>query len=70
MSDDLEKLERMCNDLEDRINKIKSGDGIWCSFCGKESQEVEKIIKSPSPDINICNECVDIAYSIVHEDIK
>ena len=30
---------------------------VTCSFCGKKSNEVERIIIGPG--VNICNECVE-----------
>ena len=36
-----------------------------CSFCGKSSEEVERLIEGP--DAFICNECIDICSSILDE---
>ncbi len=36
---------------------------VICSFCGKNSQQVETIVTGP--DVTICNECVAIADKIV-----
>lgn len=38
-----------------------------CSFCGKNSNQVETIITGP--DVYICNECVRIANQIIQENI-
>lgn len=38
---------------------------LYCSFCGKSDNDVEKIIAGPT--VFICNECVDLCSSIVHE---
>ncbi|MDT9682434.1 ClpX C4-type zinc finger protein [Streptomyces sp. TRM76323] len=40
-------------------------DGRVCSFCGKPEAELAKLIAGPG--VNICNECVDLAASIVAE---
>ncbi|WP_371476835.1 ClpX C4-type zinc finger protein [Kitasatospora sp. NBC_00315] len=34
-----------------------------CSFCGKSDIEVDKLVAGPG--VQICNECVDLAASIV-----
>ncbi|KAA3658978.1 MAG: ATP-dependent Clp protease ATP-binding subunit ClpX [Calditrichaeota bacterium] len=39
-----------------------------CSFCGKNSNQVECIVTGP--DVNICNECVKNAGDIIKEDRK
>ncbi len=38
-----------------------------CSFCGKTSDMVEKIVSGP--DANICNECIMLCNEIVFEDM-
>ncbi|HOS04043.1 MAG TPA: ClpX C4-type zinc finger protein, partial [Candidatus Hydrogenedentes bacterium] len=37
-----------------------------CSFCGKRHDEVNKLIAGP--DVNICDECVQLCAEIVAED--
>ena len=37
-----------------------------CSFCGKRHDEVNKLIAGP--DVNICDECVNLCFEIVAED--
>lgn len=37
-----------------------------CSFCGKRHDEVNKLIAGP--DVNICDECVNLCAEIVAED--
>lgn len=39
---------------------------LRCSFCGKTSSQVRRIIVGP--DIYICNECVDLCKSIIDEE--
>ena len=38
-----------------------------CSFCGKNSNQVETIITGP--DVFICNECVSVANQIIQDNI-
>lgn len=40
---------------------------IHCSFCGKSSDQVKKIIAGP--DVYICNECIDLCKEIIDEEI-
>jgi ATP-dependent Clp protease ATP-binding subunit ClpX len=39
---------------------------IYCSFCGKSSEEVNKLIAGPS--VHICDECVDLCNDIIEEE--
>ena len=39
---------------------------VICSFCGKTSQEVERVILGPG--VNICNECIDFCAGLLEED--
>ena len=45
-------------------NKDKS---LFCSFCGKNQQEVKKLIAGPS--VFICDECVDLCNDIIREEL-
>jgi ATP-dependent Clp protease ATP-binding subunit ClpX len=38
---------------------------LHCSFCKKGSQEVKKLIAGPE-SVHICDECVDLCYSILN----
>ena len=38
-----------------------------CVFCGKSASDVERLIAGP-PGIYICNECIELCYSIVSEE--
>lgn len=38
-----------------------------CNFCGKDKEDVEKLIVGGS-DIAICNECVDLCVDILKDD--
>ncbi|MBR5306468.1 MAG: ATP-dependent Clp protease ATP-binding subunit ClpX [Oscillospiraceae bacterium] len=39
---------------------------VICSFCGKTSQEAERIVLGPG--VNICNECIELCSSLLEED--
>lgn len=39
---------------------------LVCSFCGKTSSQVKRIIVGP--DVYICNECIDLCASLLAED--
>ncbi len=41
-------------------------DNLSCSYCGKPQQLVEKLVVGPH--LNICNECVDACFGILHDD--
>ncbi len=41
---------------------------LYCSFCGKNQQEVRKLIAGPS--VFICNECVDLCNDIIREQLQ
>ena len=40
---------------------------LTCSFCGKNQQEVRKLIAGPS--VHICGECVDLCNDILTEEV-
>ncbi|MBN1809777.1 MAG: ATP-dependent Clp protease ATP-binding subunit ClpX [Planctomycetes bacterium] len=40
--------------------------GIYCSFCGRGLDQVERLI--PGPDVYICDECVELCYDLVHQE--
>ncbi len=39
-----------------------------CSFCGRSSDEVEKLIAGPG--VYICNECIEVCENILREEMK
>ena len=43
----------------------KDSKNCKCSFCGKASNEVERLIEGP--DAYICNECIEICFNILEE---
>lgn len=45
-----------------------SDDKIKCSFCGKTSDQVKRLIAGP--DAYICNECVELCESILEDELR
>lgn len=41
-------------------------NNLHCTFCGKKQQEVKRLIAGPG--VYICNECIDLCNSIMHDD--
>ena len=41
---------------------------IRCSFCGKHQSQVKRIIAGPNA--YICNECIELCASILHDEMK
>lgn len=51
------------------FNTTDNSNGIaYCSFCGKASTEVKKLIAGTG--VYICNECVALAQDIINEDLQ
>ena len=47
---------------------VKNRDEVRCSFCGKNTNEVFKMIAGN--DVFICDECVDLCSDIIDEEIE
>ncbi|MBT4573352.1 MAG: ATP-dependent Clp protease ATP-binding subunit ClpX [Thiotrichales bacterium] len=47
-------------------DKVEEGKLLYCSFCGKNQNEVKKLIAGPS--VYVCNECVDLCNDIIREE--
>jgi ATP-dependent Clp protease ATP-binding subunit ClpX len=47
-------------------NKDKEQEHHSCDFCGKSKEDVEKLIVGA--DVGICNECIDLCSSILHDE--
>ena len=45
----------------------KNKEMIYCSFCGKNQEEVKKIIAGNN--VFICDECVELAQEIIREEL-
>ena len=55
--------------MSDKDNNNKEEDKLlYCSFCGKNQNEVRKLIAGPS--VYICNECIDLCNDIIKEEIS
>jgi len=55
--------------MSDKDNTENSDDKLlYCSFCGKNQNEVRKLIAGPS--VYICNECIDLCNDIIQEEIS
>ncbi|HJL96513.1 MAG TPA: ATP-dependent Clp protease ATP-binding subunit ClpX, partial [SAR86 cluster bacterium] len=55
--------------MSDKDNTIEDEDKLlYCSFCGKNQNEVRKLIAGPS--VYICNECIDLCNDIIKEEIS
>jgi ATP-dependent Clp protease ATP-binding subunit ClpX len=42
---------------------------VHCSFCGKSTEAVEKVIAGPD-GVYICNECVMLCVDILGEELR
>ena len=55
--------------MSDKDNSDNNEDKLlYCSFCGKNQNEVRKLIAGPS--VYICNECIDLCNDIIKEEIS
>ena len=55
--------------MSDKGNTENNDDKLlYCSFCGKNQNEVRKLIAGPS--VYICNECIDLCNDIIQEEIS
>lgn len=53
--------------MSDGKGKDEEGKLLYCSFCGKNQNEVRKLIAGPS--VYICDECVDLCNDIIREEV-
>ena len=44
-------------------------DQYRCSFCGKSSHQVRKLIAGRTRNTFICDECVGLCTEIIHEEL-
>lgn len=51
-------------DKERKTRHVRRASKRWCSFCGKESAQVDMLIEGPG--VAICNECIDLMRDMVH----
>lgn len=50
------------------MSKRKDTESVFCSFCGRSSQDVSSMVAGP--DVFICNHCVEDASSIIQSDLS
>lgn len=55
----------MSDNIDDKDNEKGK---LVCSFCGKNQDDVKKLIAGPS--VFICDECVDLCNDIIREEIQ
>ena len=61
--DDLDRLEQRRPNMP---KKKDDNDNLFCSFCGKNQQEVKKLIAGPA--VYICDECIQLCSEIIEEE--
>src|SRR6056297_998392 len=44
----------------------ENNENLFCSFCGKNQQEVKKLIAGPA--VYICDECIQLCSEIIEEE--
>jgi ATP-dependent Clp protease ATP-binding subunit ClpX len=54
--------------MSDDDTANESGKLLFCSFCGKNQNEVRRLIAGPS--VYICDECVDLCNDIISEETQ
>jgi len=54
--------------MTDKSTKKPNDKILYCSFCGKGQNEVQKLIAGPS--VYICEECVDLCNNIIEEELN
>ena len=54
--------------MTDKGGLSDSGKLLFCSFCGKNQNEVRRLIAGPS--VYICDECVDLCNDIILRKLK
>ncbi len=54
--------------MSDKDTNKEEDKLLYCSFCGKNQNEVRKLIAGPS--VYICNECIDLCNDIIKEEIS
>jgi len=50
------------------MSNKKNNESVFCSFCGRSSQDVSSMVAGP--DVYICNHCVEDASSIIQSDLS
>ena len=47
---------------------MEKNDHLSCSFCGKNQNDVKKLIAGPA--VYICNECIQLSAEILNEELQ
>ena len=50
------------------VKKGDANEAVRCSFCGKNQDEVKKLIAGPA--VYICDECIDLCNEIIAEEVE
>src|SRR6056297_4369424 len=48
------------------VKDDENNENLFCSFCGKNQQEVKKLIAGPA--VYICDECIQLCSEIIEEE--
>lgn len=54
--------------MKNMFDDTNQNDAVTCSFCGKSESQVNSMISGPG--VYICNECVELAGTIIKEETK
>ena len=66
--DEENEFEKCDIDEEQEEDNYDDLDEIKCSFCGKETSEVGRIISGPG--VYICDECIDLCNDIIEDETE
>lgn len=66
--DKFKELKEAVQKLDEVGNKYLSGEGEFCSFCGKERAEVMRMFSGPAASVFICSECVVKSYAMLGDE--
>ena len=67
--EEIEVVERELKAIENELRAVASAKrapasaSLYCSFCGKDQEEVRKLVAGPA--VFICDECIQIANDII-----
>ncbi|QSA99292.1 ATP-dependent Clp protease ATP-binding subunit ClpX [Methylococcus sp. EFPC2] len=53
---------------DEKSGKDTGGKVLYCSFCGKSQNEVQKLIAGPA--VFVCDECVELCNDIIREELE
>jgi len=46
--------------------RLRSPSGLRCSFCGRNGDQVERLVAGPS--VYICDECIKTCVAVLEQD--